>query len=77
MPSKYNKELPKHGHKNFVFVVTGVYKLALEDGRGVLGVFTSLSDAEKAMRHWSCMMYEDVDWAAHDLRYPLVAKAGA
>jgi hypothetical protein len=70
MASKYNKTIAKHGHREFVFVVTGFN--AGEDLSMVLGVFTSYQDAQSKMELWGAT--EDcvgMDCNAHDLRYPL------
>jgi hypothetical protein len=69
MASKYNKEIPRHGYMDFVFVVTG----AFNNETFVLGVFTSMTMVDEAFERWRDE-WDDLDWIAHDLRYPLAKK---
>jgi hypothetical protein len=79
MASKYNKTIYKHGHRSFVWVVTGLNIGSQVDDEQVLGVFTDPDDAESKMERWEQTGdYVSLNCTPHDLLYPLAksAKAG-
>jgi hypothetical protein len=73
MASKWNKGIPSHGHRDFVFVLTGDDIWEHE----VLGVFTSAELAEETMKRWEKTSIRNMSYCPHDIRYPLAKKATA
>jgi hypothetical protein len=77
MASKYDKTIAKHGHKEVVFVVTGLVKAGPSPDPSismVLGVFTNCQDAQSQMRIWGATRFVGLDCNAHDIRYPLAKR---
>jgi hypothetical protein len=73
MATKWNKTIPSHRHKDFVFVLTGD---DVWEGE-VLGVFTSAELAEETMKRWEKTPIRNMSYRPHDIRYPLAKKATA
>ena len=67
MASKWNKTIPSHGRRDFVFVLTGD---DVWEGE-VLGVFTSAELAEETMKRWEKIPIRNMSYLSS--RHPLSA----